>query len=236
MRELNHILVPVDFSFTSTNALKYGIEMAKCCNAKLSILHAYRFAHPSIIGKKSPGQELRRILLEKINGEFENLKSSLLSEVELNYDVHSNVGFTEDVIHSMTSHTPVDMVVVGNKGAEETTNVFGSTVTTLVDVVNVPLLTVPGNVSFSHWDNVIIASNKLHGVDHTAISSITPKLKSRLGSGAVKNTTISELIDNYNYVASNDLVTLEQKDFKQLNHLLMNTEEKNFTIPLLVVN
>jgi nucleotide-binding universal stress UspA family protein len=37
------ILVPVDFSETSTRALDYAIELAKLLNAKITVLHAYEF-------------------------------------------------------------------------------------------------------------------------------------------------------------------------------------------------
>ena len=157
-----NLLVPVDFSPCSQNALHYSIALAREINAKLYVLHSYRLTKP--FGRVSPGTSLsiRDELEADTQTKFDSLKTTIGNNpgVEIEYIV--DIGFASDTITSNAQEYGIDLIIMGTKGNGMIHQVFGSTTLNVIKHSDCPVLTVPSNVSYSGMSEIAIASDYAH--------------------------------------------------------------------------
>ena len=154
-----NILVPVDFSECSQNALNFSIELAKKLDANVFVLHSYRLTKP--FGRINPGKtmSIRDELDTDSNERFERLKKKIGDDpgVPLKYIV--DIGFAVDTISSNVKEYDINLIVMGTKGNGMIHQVFGSTTLNVIKKVDCPVLTVPADVSFNGLREIAIASD-----------------------------------------------------------------------------
>jgi nucleotide-binding universal stress UspA family protein len=142
---MKNILVPVDFSDASLNALNFAIEVAKKNSAAIKLLHVCSppYADPSI-DAISTSQFIQSIL-ENANEQIDTLIATF-----------SNNGVTMSklvVVGSLNSfvnnESDVDLIVMGTTGASDAINKYlGSNTLSVINNTKVPLLVVPKDLSF----------------------------------------------------------------------------------------
>jgi nucleotide-binding universal stress UspA family protein len=161
---MSTILVPVDFSPTSLNALRYAVELAKARSANVEVLHAY----PIPMG--TPDMPVEMILTEEImadaRGRMDALVDDLKSEkVAVNTRLVAGSAAAE-IVYLVEQSKP-DLVVMGTHGVSAKRNRWlGSNALHVIDRAVVPVLTVPDGATYKPWQRVCCATDfDYHEID-----------------------------------------------------------------------
>lgn len=159
---MKNILVPVDFSKSSLNALDYACNLAKDYNANIVILNAYDVFVPvnEIPAFVPPVRELEEKNLKL-------LKDLCESNAEKFGIALSYVSIPGSLISSLkdtvkTNHT--DLIIMGMRGNSETLkHILGSNTYNVIDEGVGPVLAIPEGISYKKPTNIAFAAD-LHEV------------------------------------------------------------------------
>ncbi len=140
--EIKKILVPVDGSEASRNALDYGVEMAKAHKAELllvSVADVTEAAYP-IMGVTLDREGFYNVK-KKAESMVEELKKTIPSDVQVVTEVEN--GIPGNVISSIVEAEKVDLVVMGNSGKGAVSSfIMGSVSQYVIHHVKCPVLVV----------------------------------------------------------------------------------------------
>ncbi|MDN5210914.1 universal stress protein [Fulvivirgaceae bacterium BMA12] len=166
---VKQILIPIDFSTTSINALKYGAVMAQKFGAKLQIMHAYHvtasgdtalFVNEAMI-------ENHQLLAE---GKLKELAADIPELKTVSYTLSVKFGLTSSCILERLNIKDIDLVIMGSKGETDlVSKLFGSTTNDIINNANCPVIAIPKEVKAVNWDNVVMA------IDNTDMAIEGPK-------------------------------------------------------------
>src|SRR5665647_176553 len=134
---MKNILVPIDFSDASFNAVSYAAFLANAFNASLTLVHAYTsssaFEERPDAGTYDSSEEL-----ESANALFLKKK---IEGITSKFTVKSNSivmkGNPVNVINEVADKINPDIIVMGTKGKGESNTVFGSTTTSMIDKTSI---------------------------------------------------------------------------------------------------
>jgi nucleotide-binding universal stress UspA family protein len=151
------IVVPTDFSPEARNAGLYAAEFAKKYKAKLLLFHAYMLP--------TPVSEVPYVMITVDELQKEN-ELLLKKEVELlaqSYGIETEgivrIGIPSDEIRVLCEDMPVDLVIMGMKGAGGIDKMIGSTTTNAIRKLKKPVLVIPERCTFSAIKNITYASD-----------------------------------------------------------------------------
>ncbi len=174
------ILVPVDFSENSKNALDYAVQLANKLTMKLILLHAYQ---PSFAEAISDSYKI--LTHKEINGSPKEMKTQLKSWKEAVIDsdkkLECNEFFVEgdlgDEINEVIEDNDVDFVIMGTKGATGLKSVFmGSNTAKVIETVLCPVLAIPSGYKFKEYENIAFATD-YHDSDSISIDFLVDLAK-----------------------------------------------------------
>ncbi len=152
---MNHIVVPVDLSKNSKDALRYAAHLASHSGADLMVVHCYSLLSKAVsytTGQiqmdKDPEKWIQKRLLK--------LKSKH-PDLVVNYKI-----IKDDIVDSLKKIADIrnaDLVILGCKGLGEDEGTFlGSTSGTLVKTTDIPVLLIPRGFKFNGIDKVVFAA------------------------------------------------------------------------------
>ncbi len=163
------IIIPTDFSPVATNALHYGIDMAKTINASILLLHVYQvpvsFTDMPVVlvsvDELRKGSEER---LEHLKKEVEHITSGALKVY-----TEARLGNVVDELETLCEKIKPFAVVMGSKGASGIEKVlFGSNTLTAIRHLSWPVICVPPGKTFgSGIKKIGFACDFSHVVDTT---------------------------------------------------------------------
>lgn len=142
------IIVPTDFSLPSSNALDYGIEMAKAINASLMIFHVYQ------VPVSISDTPVVLISVEELRKTAENNLNNLKEELEAKHPglkiyAEAVLGNVIDEVESLCEKIQPFAVVMGSKGTTGFEQaLFGSTTLGLIRHLTWPVICVPSKRKF----------------------------------------------------------------------------------------
>ena len=144
LSHFSKILVPVDFSPHSKEALESAISLSKYANIQeINLLHVIK--HPNISNWKSDHdhEEFLEILKNQAAKEGENfLKELQATDIKINpiFKVDENI---QNRIQKVIKELKIDLVIVGARGNGSGISIFlGSVSESLIKDLNIPTLTV----------------------------------------------------------------------------------------------
>lgn len=156
---MKNILVPIDFSDASFNAVSYAAFLANAFDTGLLLLHVY--SGTSAIDEKpntkvydsfkeleADNEKLLKNEIEKIAEKFTVKIKSLLKK-----------GNAVSIINEVAEENHSDIIVMGMKGRGESNSIFGSTTTSMINKTSIPLLVIPKNASYQIIDSITLASD-----------------------------------------------------------------------------
>ena len=151
---MKRILVPVDFSSTSLNALQYGIEMFREEPLQVTLANFYATPKGGAFMMKNLDSIMEREASDSMNG--------LLKEMEGKYP---NVSFVTKVLNEDAASTISDMgdsgkydyIVMGTKGASGLKEVFmGSVAGEVISSTTAPVIVVPASYAYRPAEEVLM--------------------------------------------------------------------------------
>jgi nucleotide-binding universal stress UspA family protein len=174
---LNKILVPVDFSAPSENALRFGWEIARHFNASLEVVHIMEGVFEGNAAGKSGlleqhVQDTQQALQAFVGTTFKKFFPEILPMTPVSagpgaednknalYKVVAKVefGFPESVIENLTQH--FDLLIMGTSGKSNlATQILGSVSLELSRSAHCPVLLIPPGAIYDGFKNVLYASN-----------------------------------------------------------------------------
>lgn len=235
MKELKKILVPTNFSNASFNALKYAIEIAQICEAKIILLHAYRLI-PHISNNLNI-QGFRKDLEYDIQSQFNKKLIQIERNNNVEIDCISQIGFPEDAIESYITNESVEFIIMGVSNFALYNELFRGVVNSVITRTRLPIFTIPEDTSFKKWKRILLTQ------EHTSLddSKMIHHLMSRFGSEII----VTELFDedmkpftsNGLTYKSNDLLLIRLNEYFDIKNKVEKNnpfQEQKLVSPLLI--
>ncbi|MEM6270012.1 MAG: universal stress protein [Bacteroidota bacterium] len=159
---LRHVLIPVDFSDCSENAIRYGLAIALQAGAKITLLHGISVPLQNADFIASPLEQMERDAQEKLEATAREVAGWLNREAlpELEIRTQIKVGFIGDLILDLIGEESVDLVVMGTNGAGRIEGfILGSNTTHIIEKAPCPVLAVPEEAQFEGIDKIVFATD-----------------------------------------------------------------------------
>ncbi|MEO9804754.1 MAG: universal stress protein [Reichenbachiella sp.] len=189
---MKNILVPVDFSIQSLNALKMANSIARKSNGTIHLVHVVRqiYSNYEILGGATTN--------DVDNVHFHDLKQLVqkeLSRLEMEYKEDScdiitevRVGIPFEEIKKIVKVNDIDLVVMGAKGTTDSEEFFiGSLTDKVIRSIDCPVLTVKELTGSESFDHIVFATDLEE--DPTKIIELLIKLQ-RLFNSEIHIVTI----------------------------------------------
>lgn len=151
---MNKILVPVDFSDISMNALLYAIKLFGGSDFEITLLHSYEMSSNAFSVKS-----MDRILAEDAKQHMDTLMKKVYDK-EPGTVLKSKIirGDAIPAITSLGNSGAYDFIVMGTNGASGLKEVFlGSVAGGVISKTKAPILVVPGSYSFKPLNEIVFA-------------------------------------------------------------------------------
>lgn len=156
------IIVPTDFSTTSFNAFHHARKFAKASDGEIILLHVIEppSAAFSSMGESLDGnmQDVYMVkLVEKVDQELRAIRDAYDT---YNIKIVRKTGDPFIVINDMIQSEMVDLVVMGEKGVSDVSDLFlGSLTDKIVRTSRYPILTVNQNIEEQPIGNILYATD-----------------------------------------------------------------------------
>ncbi len=145
---MKNILVPVDFTDVSKNALIYAIHFAETLDAKVTLLHAYHTI-PAVPEFPSESHEQE---LEELRSKAQKSLELLCEEVDQNKVAcaYINVeGYARESIVEYTDQTNPDLIIMGTETISPIDKIIFGTVTgKVLKKVSCPIMVIPEEATY----------------------------------------------------------------------------------------
>lgn len=172
---MNTILVPLDFSETSENSLKYAVNLANYLSANIILMHIN-----SIPQYNNEYDVFAYSIADSIKANLELLEAKAVEvkrENKLlgNITTYSETGDFQSSLLDYTEKHSVDLIVMGitvyDSKISET--LFGSNAISFSKKSKIPVLMIPANYSYKKIKNIAYASQYIEDIkDHTGLIQI----------------------------------------------------------------
>jgi nucleotide-binding universal stress UspA family protein len=152
---MKNILVPVDFSETSTNALMYAIQLFGKTSVEYTVMTTYKASTSSSFQMKS----IDNILERDAEKDMEDLiKTVKKAEPETRINTKIIKSYAIAGITSLGDSGDYDYIVMGTKGASGLKEVFiGSVAGGVIANTKAPVIVVPAGFSFDSLEEIVFA-------------------------------------------------------------------------------
>ncbi len=160
------ILVPVDFSPSSNNALRYAIHLSDLTHCRLIVYHAAFFPRfPAIL----PEKEYQKLLRKDERRKLEKLQKMVvlycdkinknIPEDRIKYIVENRSMVVQDIVDAAKTHK-ADLIVMGTHIAKGIRKVLlGSITVETIFNTSVPVLAIPPRFKFRKINTLLYASD-----------------------------------------------------------------------------
>lgn len=144
MKEVNRILVAIDRSAMSEEALKRAISIAKTKNAQLIVVHVIEsFFLDSPFIKSMDQNKIKKKVIEKID--------RFTSKENLEYVLFIESGSVSSSITLKVKNLNVDLLIIGTHGKDDiNSHYFGSTTLKLIQRTRIPVLVVKNEAKHTY--------------------------------------------------------------------------------------
>lgn len=140
--QLKQILIPIDFSDYSDQALRWGVSLAQKYGAQLLLLHVIPEVLEEVSARESAGEQLVIDLTAEVEAHLHEIARQGLKE-GVAVDVRVADGEPADAILRMARQEKVDLIVMGTHGRTGLSHLLlGSTAEAVVRAAACPVFTV----------------------------------------------------------------------------------------------
>jgi nucleotide-binding universal stress UspA family protein len=172
---MNTILVPVDFSETSDNALLYAVNLANSLSSNIMLLHVsaipvYNNEYNVVAYTVNDALAENKIILEE-KALLLKKENALIGEVQC----FSELGDFKAVMLNYITNKNIDLVVMGITGHSTTFGkvLFGSNAVSISRESNIPVFIIPNDYEYKNIKNIAYASEyDAHIAEQTGLIQI----------------------------------------------------------------
>lgn len=166
---MEKILVPFDFSVSSSWGFYYAYELAASINAEIVVVNMYLPASEAThslekLQANSPKRKIEILAHLKAATQYPEAKNK---SVKVSYDI----GYGEkEAIATYAKRQDIDLIVMGTTGNDKGVNrLLGSNTSMVIETAACPVLAIPNGTTFGSVQNIAYATN----FDSKDIESIT---------------------------------------------------------------
>ncbi|MFI5203160.1 MAG: universal stress protein [Flavobacteriales bacterium] len=212
---MKKILVPIDFSANSKNALKYALKVAEMNHAKVSVLYVYSLfsgAPERIVGQAKLDMVDPAV---KAYNDVKDLIKKVNAGGKIKTEILIKDGIPEVVIIETAKKMKAGLVVIGRTGNSAIQRFFiGSTVANVLKQSDIPVLVIPAGTKWKKIKRVVFT---------TDLSNQT--LKHAGEAAAFARYFDAELV--FLYIDTGSVLTSDQKVFEMTEKLKKKVKYKN---------
>lgn len=147
------ILVPVDFSETSENAIDYAVEMAKLFDDEITLLNVISNGMKSLF----LGDTQKELLRDGITNRLEKYKEKIIKQwPSAVVNILVEEGKPYKVINKISEQTECDTVVMGTNGANGMEQFMGSTTSRVISSSTTPVIAVKDHRPNHKFDTIVL--------------------------------------------------------------------------------
>ncbi len=143
--KINHILVPIDFSESSKNALKSAIKIAKKAEAKITMVNAVHMHTP--LPHLKGGSLMQQFIADyewQVKESFNELESEVVELKEVPHEEERFLSYLTDAIYTETQTKDIDLIVMGTRSQHTIgERLLGSNSIDIIKTSEVPVLVIP---------------------------------------------------------------------------------------------
>ncbi len=162
------ILVPVDFSETSDNALEYALGLANYLTANIILLHvdALPLVNNEFQDLSAAVQKSKEAYVELLSKKADAIK---IDHPTRNVDYYYEVGNFQSIVNSLVFEKAIDIIVMGISGHGKKLSkvILGSNAVNLSRECEVPVIIVPPHYKYRRIKNIAYASQYDESVKET---------------------------------------------------------------------
>jgi nucleotide-binding universal stress UspA family protein len=157
---MDKIMVPVDFSATSSWSFYYAYNLAKAAETELIVVHLYK-----AVNTDSHSSDMTETVFnEKEYEVLRHLKAATrvpikdLAEVNVSYIIKPQS--SKNTLVSIAAEEQIDLILMGMHGADNTVEKFwGSNTSHVIKNAHCPVLAIPKGAKFSGLKNIAYATD-----------------------------------------------------------------------------
>ncbi len=145
MLSMRQILVPVDFTETSENALAYAVEVARKFEAPITVLHAYQipvygFPEGAYITTADVASQLSTAAQTRLDS---MVASHKVSGVPMTSTLRDGVPWEE--VNAVAQEIEADLIIIGTHGRRGLARaLLGSVAENVIRTAKIPVLVIHG--------------------------------------------------------------------------------------------
>lgn len=182
---MRKILLPVDFSEASNNAVRYSLRFFKgeaCTFYLLSIYRAWEYTTEELMQASDTDSIYNSLLKENKEKLEEKVRELEDLSKEENFSFHPllNYNVFTEAINQVIEIEDIDLIIMGTdgvSGAKEA--IFGSHTLRVIRKVNSPLLVIPVNHSYKTLRNILYTIDYNNTFDVASAVSFKQLIKKR---------------------------------------------------------
>jgi nucleotide-binding universal stress UspA family protein len=170
---MSFILIPVDASDESTNAVIYGAKLSAKLNKEIHLLNIYQIPIsysevPLANITLTEIEEASKVLLENYKKKIEEIKTSK-KETKVS-SINGDV--VEEIIQFATDKKPY-LIIMGTKGVGGLERLFlGSNTLSIIKKTEFPILVIPNEVKYHNIEKIGIATDFEGVIETTSLTMI----------------------------------------------------------------
>jgi len=154
---MEKILVPVDFSSNSLNALDYALNLTKTLGSKLYVVHVSKggvlpnfLKNANELPKHNAKKQMQR-LKDKVKADFNEARAEFLIRE----------GTFIEEMNKLIEEIDIELIIMGTvvKRKELKTIFFGSNTIDVIEKVNYPLMIIPDHFRFKPIEKILYATD-----------------------------------------------------------------------------
>lgn len=214
INRMKRIVVPIDFSENSMNALEQALSVAAMVDASVYIVYAYlakRRADTMI--------NINKVLKEDAEAQLRAVVQNL--SVPANVAVHTKAlkGEPMDAVKKYVMKHDADLVVIGTQGEQSRPDVFiGRVAGKLIKLTNIPILLIPNQVKIAKIDNILFALKSMVIKHKEQLRPLKPFLKKFKASLQILHIQTPDL---------EPIERVESEEIKKLDSPIESIEAEN---------
>lgn len=194
--EINTLLIPIDFTDKSKNALKVAAKIALRHQAKLIITHIVQtYTMIDHGGKQVIGSQTVQQNIEEAEMKLEKLRIRLYEKYNLNIETKISTQNIVDTINDFVQSEKVDVVVMGTSGRQKMKQfILGSNSYNVLLHANCSVLLVPEKFKKTSFKKILFPVRVKHELHQKADLSILLANKNQGGINLLGVGTPNKLI------------------------------------------
>ena len=155
------ILVPVDFSECSKNALRNAINIARRSERDLVLVNAFVVPVTHVeFGGATMIQEIAHDIEHNIKNEFRLLIDQMPELNKVDYEYSMAHGSPSDVIYSSLLEHNIEMIVMGTHGVSGINEILlGSNTYSVIKNVDIPVFVIPETTGVYNFNKIALTSD-----------------------------------------------------------------------------